>query len=78
MELKRKLYVFSFTLLGLLIGLLLKNLVEIIYLKLLLNDFVTYSFGLTWDELLQYYFIFSLIVTLVTLYDSTKIISLLI
>ncbi len=55
METKRKIYVFAFTVLGLLLGFLVHAILEIIYLKLLLKDFVAYSFGLSWSELIQFH-----------------------
>ena len=61
MQTKRAIYVFLFTVLGVAIGFLVKEFVEILYLKLLLNDFIGYSFGLSWAELTQFNYLFSTI-----------------
>ncbi|MBX4186691.1 MAG: hypothetical protein KW802_00295 [Candidatus Doudnabacteria bacterium] len=63
MKLKRNIYVFMFTLFGLLFGLFVASMTEVVYIKLLMQDFVTYSFGLTWDELNQFGFIFAAVLT---------------
>ena len=63
METKRKVYISLFTLFGLLFGIFITGFVEVIYIKLLLQDFITYSFGLSWDELNQYGQFFGLILT---------------
>jgi hypothetical protein len=65
METKRKIYIFAFTVLGLMIGFLIHALTEVVYIKLLLKDFVTYSFGLTWSELIQFHYVLSLIIIVV-------------
>jgi hypothetical protein len=65
METKRKIYILAFTVLGLLIGILIQSMFEIIYIKLLIKDFVAYSFGLTWGELVQFHYILSAVVIVV-------------
>ncbi len=51
---KRNLYIGLFTAFGILLGLFLTGMLQVIYIKLLLQDFITYSFGLTWEELDQF------------------------
>ena|SRR6185436_5209116 len=61
MAIKKNIYIFAFTVLGLLIGLLVKQIAEIYYLKLLLSDFIGYSFGLSWNELIQFNYVFTVV-----------------
>jgi hypothetical protein len=65
METKKQVYITLFTILGFLIGFLVHALVEIIYIRLLASDFVAYSFGLSWSELVQFFYLFSAIVFVV-------------
>lgn len=51
---KKTIYIISFTALGILLQLLIHELVEIWYIGLLLDDFLTYGFNLSWDN---WYFI---------------------
>ncbi|MFA4937492.1 MAG: hypothetical protein WC575_04400 [Patescibacteria group bacterium] len=46
---KKFFYIAAFTVLGLLSQFLVHALVEIWYINLLLNDFVRYGFGWSWD-----------------------------
>jgi hypothetical protein len=59
MEIKKKFYIFTFSVLGIVLGLFIAELTQLIYLKLLLSDFTTYSFGLSWGDLGQFYYFFS-------------------
>src|SRR6185436_13530713 len=61
MAIKKNIYIFAFTVLGLLIGLLVKQIAEIYYIKLLLSDFIGYSFGLSWNELIQFNYVFTVV-----------------
>jgi hypothetical protein len=63
---KRNIYVVLFTLFGVLFGLFVAGMAEVIYLKLLFKDFVTYSFGLSWEELDQFGQMFGLVLILVS------------
>ncbi len=51
---KRNVYVILFTIFGVLLGIFVAGMAQVIYLKLLLRDFVTYSFDLSWEELDQF------------------------
>ena len=66
MEIKRKLYIFLFTVLGLVFGFFVAELVQLVYLRLLLADFARYSFGLSWSDLGQFYYFFSVLVVAFT------------
>ena len=61
MEIKRKFYIFLFTVLGLMFGFLMKEVIEILYVNLLIQDFAKYSFGLNWNDLTQLNYVFTLI-----------------
>ena len=52
MKTKKSFYVFCFTVLGVLLGYLAHAFLEIFYIKLLVKDFVAYSFGLGWSDLM--------------------------
>ncbi len=65
MPTKKRIYVLAFTFLGVLIGFSIKSAAEFMYIKLLLKDFITYSFGLSWDELIQFNFMFGMALLLV-------------
>lgn len=43
---KKGIYIFLFSILGLLLGFLLHAIVEIIYIRLLINNYETFGFGL--------------------------------
>lgn len=45
---KKYFYIFSFTVLGVILQLLIHAIIEIWYLDLLLKDFGTYGFGFSW------------------------------
>lgn len=45
---KRKVYIFTFTILGLIVGFLIHAFIELVYLQLLMDDFQKYSLGLSW------------------------------
>jgi hypothetical protein len=47
---KRYFYIASFTFLGILLQLLAHGLIEVWYIGLLLSDFVSYGFGLSWNN----------------------------
>ena len=51
---KRNAYVLLFTIFGVLLGIFIAGMAQVIYIKLLFRDFVTYSFGLSWEELDQF------------------------
>lgn len=46
---KKTVYIISFTILGILVQFLLHAFVEVWYIGLLLKDFATFGFGLSWD-----------------------------
>ena len=50
---KKYVYIFLFTLLGVLLQFLIHAFVEIWYITLLLKDFPRYSLGLSWDHWLR-------------------------
>ena len=52
-NIKRQVYLISFTFLGLLLGLLAEAIIELCYTTLLLADFNRFSFGLSWSGLFQ-------------------------
>ncbi|HYC80097.1 MAG TPA: hypothetical protein VEC17_03655 [Candidatus Binatia bacterium] len=47
---KRNLYIILFTILGLIVSFFIHAVVEVWYIKVLMNDFDTYGFGLTWEN----------------------------
>ncbi len=47
---KKKIYIISFTFLGILLQFLIHGLVETWYLGFLINDFSRYSFGFSWSQ----------------------------
>ena len=51
---KKTVYIWSFAVLGLLVGLLSHAILELYYTKFLLVDFQKYNHGLSWEELWQY------------------------
>lgn len=61
MEIKRKFYIFSFSVLGVVFGLFVAEIAQLIYLRLLLTDFAKHSFGLSWSDLEQFYYFFSVL-----------------
>lgn len=42
-------YIFSFTVLGVILQLVIHAVIEIWYIQLLIEDFETYGFGLSWQ-----------------------------
>lgn len=48
---KRSVYLVAFTTLGLTFGALIASLLELYYTKLLLIDFDSYSYGLSWTDI---------------------------
>lgn len=52
-NIKRQVYLVSFTLLGVLFGILVESIVELYYTRLLLGNFSIYSYGLDWADLFQ-------------------------
>lgn len=48
---KRNVYLFCFSVLGLLLGFVIHALVEVWYIKLLLSNFQKYNLGLSWYDL---------------------------
>lgn len=59
METKKSFYIFSFTILGFIIGMLVQLVFEWFYLDLLFKNFQKYSFGLNWNELIQFHYLFA-------------------
>lgn len=51
---KRNIYIALFTLFGFLFGVFIVGTAEVVYIMLLMRDFITYSFGLSWVELEQF------------------------
>lgn len=47
---KRAVYIISFTILGVLLQFVLHAFVEVWYINLLVLDYQTYGFGLSWDD----------------------------
>jgi hypothetical protein len=46
---KKKVYVFSFMILGLLLGFLAHGIIEMIYIRLLVNDYNRFGFQFEWS-----------------------------
>jgi len=49
-KMKKIIYIFSFTILGILLSFLVHAGIEILYLNLLISDFQNYSLGFSWAE----------------------------
>lgn len=47
---KKTIYIFSFTVLGVLVSFLLHGILELIIIELLLTDFTRYNLGLSWPQ----------------------------
>ena len=59
---KKTIYISAFTTLGILLGVLVHALIEMFYIKLLLANFTTFSFGLDVNSLQQFGAFFAVII----------------
>lgn len=58
---KKKFYIFSFTILGILLQLLIHALSEQWYIGLLISDFAKYSFGFSWSQWFLIHHVFTIL-----------------
>lgn len=58
---KKVIYISAFTFLGLLLQFLLHGIVEIFYLRLLLEDFPRYGLGFSWTQWFLIHHIFTVV-----------------
>jgi len=61
---KKAVYIILFTFLGIILQFLLHAVIEIWYINLLVNDFATYSLGLSWEAWLLIHSIGSVVLFL--------------
>ena len=62
---KKKFYIFSFTVLGILLQLLIHALLEQWYIGLLIGDFTKYSFGFSWAQWFLIHHVFTVILFII-------------